>query len=64
MKYFPKTAYWRPLVTNSEIVDKITNQYFRNTHVPSVAENKAEFVLFFSNKYGLVSLCSHDACWH
>ena len=25
MNYFPKTAYWRPLLPNSESVDKTTN---------------------------------------
>ena len=25
MNYFPKNAYWRPLVLNAEIVDKTTN---------------------------------------
>ena len=45
MTSFPKTTYWRPLVTNSESVDKTTNPSFKNPHAPSVAENEAEFVL-------------------
>ena len=45
MDYCPKTAHWSPLETNAEIVDKINNQYFKNTCVPYVAEIKADFVL-------------------
>ena len=29
MNYYPKTAYWRPLFTNAESVDKKTNTYFK-----------------------------------
>ena len=28
--YYPKTAYWRPLVTNAEIVEDTTNIYLKN----------------------------------
>ena len=28
MNYFPKIAYWMPLVPTDEIVDKTTNPYF------------------------------------
>ena len=45
MNYFPKTAYWWPLVPNAESVDKTTNPYFKNPRAPSVAENEAEFGL-------------------
>ena len=45
MNYFPKTAYWWPLVPNAESVDKTTNPYFKNPCAPSVAENEAEFGL-------------------
>ena len=45
MNYFPKTEYWRPLVSNDESVDKTTNQYFKNSRTPSVAENESEFGL-------------------
>ena len=29
MTYFLKTAYWIPLLTNAESVDKTTNTYFK-----------------------------------
>ena len=53
MNYFPKTAYWRPLVPNAESMDKTTNKSVKNTSAPYVAENEAEF--------GLVkkSICSN-----
>ena len=44
MKYFPKTAYWRTLVPNTESVDKTTNPSFKNPCAPSIAENEADFV--------------------
>ena len=45
MNYYPKTAYWRPLVSNAEKVVKTTNSTFNFFRAPSVAENEAEFVL-------------------
>ena len=48
MKYSSKTAYLRPYVPNAESVDKTTNPYFKNPRAPSIAENEAEFVLFFN----------------
>ena len=45
MTSFPKTSYLRPLVPNSESVDKTTNPYFKNPRVPIVAENEAYSVL-------------------
>ena len=45
MNYYPKIAYWRPLVTNDESVDETTNPYFKNPRAPFVAEIEAEFVL-------------------
>ena len=45
MTYFPKTAYWRPLVPNSESVDKKTNPYFKNPRDLSFAESETDFVL-------------------
>ena len=41
MTSFPKTEYWKPLVPNSESVDKTTYPYFKNPRTPSVAENEA-----------------------
>ena len=37
MNYFPKTAYWRPLVTNAKSVHKTTYPYFKNPRAPSLA---------------------------
>ena len=45
MNYFPKTAYWMPLVPNAESVDKTTNPSFKNPRAPYVVENEAEFGL-------------------
>ena len=45
MDHFPKTAYWRPLVTNAESVDKTTYPYFSNPRPSSVAENEGGFFL-------------------
>ena len=45
MNYFPKTEYWRPLVTNAESVDKTTNTSLKNPRAPSIAENESEFGL-------------------
>ena len=47
MNYYPKTEYWKPLVTNSESVYKTTNPYFNNHLAPYVAKKEAEFVLIF-----------------
>ena len=41
MNYFPKAAYWRPLVPNAESEDNTTDPYFKNPRAPSVAENEA-----------------------
>ena len=46
MNYFPKTVYWRPLVTNAESVDKTTNSYFKNPRAPSVAEMNRSLFCF------------------
>ena len=43
MNYFPKAAYWRPLVPNDESVDKANNTSFKNPCDPSVAEKEAGF---------------------
>ena len=45
MNYFPKAAYWRPLVPNAESVERTTNPSFKNPRAPSVAENEAGFGL-------------------
>ena len=45
MKYFPKTEYCGPLVTNYESVEKTTNPYFKNPRTLSIAKNEAEFGL-------------------
>ena len=58
MKYFPKTAYWRPLVHNAESLDDTTNPHFKNPRAPSVAENEADFVLV------LKSNMLHFPCVH
>ena len=42
---YPKTEYWRPLVTNAESVEKTNNLYFKNNRAPYAAENEAEFGL-------------------
>ena len=50
MTYFPKTAYWITLYPNYESVDKTTNTQFKNTRVPTVAEDEAQVsgqTLFF-----------------
>ena len=38
MNYYPKTAYWRPLVPNDESVGKTTNPYFKNLRDQYVVE--------------------------
>ena len=43
MNYYPKTAYWGPIVPNSEGVDKTTNPYFKNPRAPYIAKTEAEF---------------------
>ena len=61
MTYFSKIASWSPLVPNDKSVDKTTNPYFKNPHVPHVAENKAEFVLVkHIFQYTSVSLSSNQ----
>ena len=45
MNYFPKTAYWRPLVPNYESVDETNNPSFKSPRAPYVAENEADFFL-------------------
>ena len=43
MNYYPKTAYWGPLVPNAQTVDKTTNSYFKNSRASCVVENEAWF---------------------
>ena len=45
MNYSPQTAYCRPLVTNSESLDKTTNTDFKKICNPSVAKNESGFVM-------------------
>ena len=40
MNYFPKTAYWRPLVSNDESVDETINTSFKSPRAPYFAENE------------------------
>ena len=54
MTSFPKTSYLRPLVPNSESVDKTTNPYFKNPRVPIEAENEAYSVMVKQ----IFSMCS------
>ena len=49
MTSFPKIAYWRCLVPNSECVDKTINYYFKNSRALSVPENEAEFFWFLKS---------------
>ena len=54
----PTKDYWNTLVPNVEIVHIKTNPYMKNTCVPPVAENEAEFILVKNNfQYASVSLC-------
>ena len=59
MTYFTKTAYWRPLVTNSESMDNTINPYFKNPCNPYFASNEARFFLVKTNhmlQYPYVSI--------
>ena len=61
MNYFPKTAYWRPLVPNSESVDNKTNPCFKSYHDPYVVDDEAESVVVkHFLKYTSVSLISQQ----
>ena len=45
MTSFPKTAYCRPVVPNSESMGNTINPYLKNTCTPYFASNEAEFSL-------------------
>ena len=49
------------MVPNDESVYNTTNPYFKNPHVPPVAENEAEFIMVkYKFQYDSVSMFSHQ----
>ena len=44
MKWFPDTAYWRVLQSNTESVDEPDNDTFKNPRAPTIPEEHAQYV--------------------